>query len=639
VATNDNYEPAFGSADITITPRDIVVHTYGATKVYDGQPLTANGWSIDGSSSGFVGTQGFAATANTGTITDVGTTDNGFTYTLKSNTNSTDYSITVVPGTLSVMPRTVLIAAVDTSKNFGSADPTFAYTVLTGTISGTTYYPILAADLAGITVTVHRLGSDSGVGTYADVLVPGVVATQAVLKNYSFSVQTADLTIDPQVVYQLNTTDTVSGFPETQWFALGTDATIATADGVKRAGFRLVGWEDADTGDSIALGGTIPAINQNVTLNAVWEIALYDVIYETGTDAEVIRMPANVTGKAYQTALTVSSSIPYYSGYGFLYWMTTDFDGTETQLAPGAAFSMPDNDLTLTAIWEPRSSPVYYHANGGEGGTVESGRFFTDSLVTVSGNMFSRPGYRFIGWSEKSATAGVSSQPGNTFTMPPRQVNFYAQWEKVSYTVTYIVSGGTGDLDGSTPYAVYTDLSYGDDMPVPPNPSQEGYAFDGWTTAIPSTVPDGNLVIYGTVTLQSMKDNPDDEPEVVPDEETPLAGPVWALLNLILTIATALASILMLIGLIGKKKEEEDGVVVRETEKHGLARVLTLVPGIGAIIAFILTENMNNPMVFTDRWTLLMIIIAFVQLVLVAFGVKKNKDLESERFDESPKAE
>lgn len=55
----------------------------------------------------------------------------------------------------------------------------------------------------------------------------------------------------------------------------------------------------------------------------------------------------------------------------------------------------------------------------------------------------------------------------------------------------------------------------------------------------------------------------------------------------------------MLIGLIGKKKEEEDGVVVRETEKHGFTRMLTLVPGIGAIIAFILTENMRNPMVFT----------------------------------------
>ena len=132
----------------------------------------------------------------------------------------------------------------------------------------------------------------------------------------------------------------------------------------------------------------------------------------------------------------------------------------------------------------------------------------------------------------------------------------------------------------------------------------------------------------------------DKEPEVVPENQTPLAGgPVWALLNLILTIATALASILMLLGLIGKKKEEEDGVVVRETEKHGFTRVLTLVPGIGAIIAFILTENMRNPMVFTDRWTLLMVIIALVQLVLVLFGAKKEKEPAAEQADETPKPE
>jgi hypothetical protein len=123
--------------------------------------------------------------------------------------------------------------------------------------------------------------------------------------------------------------------------------------------------------------------------------------------------------------------------------------------------------------------------------------------------------------------------------------------------------------------------------------------------------------------------------EEVPENQTPLAGgPVWALLNLILAIATALASILMLIGLIGKKREEEEGVVVYETKKHPLARVLTLLPGIGGIIAFILTENMRNPMVFTDRWTLLMVIIALIQLLLVVLGVKRDKDPRDEGSDE-----
>ena len=63
--------------------------------------------------------------------------------------------------------------------------------------------------------------------------------------------------------------------------------------------------------------------------------------------------------------------------------------------------------------------------------------------------------------------------------MPPRQLNFYAQWEKLTYTVTYIVTGGTGNLNGDTPYAVYDNLGYGDPMPVPSNPTLTGYVFDG----------------------------------------------------------------------------------------------------------------------------------------------------------------
>ena len=76
---------------------------------------------------------------------------------------------------------------------------------------------------------------------------------------------------------------------------------------------------------------------------------------------------------------------------------------------------------------------------------------------------------------------------------------------------------------------------------------------------------------------------------------------------------------------------------VDQTYPHGIHPAL--VPGIGAIIAFILTENMRNPMVFTDRWTLLMVIIALVQLVLVLFGAKKEKEPAAEQADETPKPE
>jgi len=106
------------------------------------------------------------------------------------------------------------------------------------------------------------------------------------------------------------------------------------------------------------------------------------------------------------------------------------------------------------------------------------------------------------------------------------------------------------------------------------------------------------------------------------DEED--EGAAWALLNLILTIATALASVVLIVLFFVKKSDREDEETKREVaSRKGVMRVLSLVPAIGAIVAFILTENMSNPMQFVDRWTLLMVLIALVQVVIVYFSKKK----------------
>ena len=119
------------------------------------------------------------------------------------------------------------------------------------------------------------------------------------------------------------------------------------------------------------------------------------------------------------------------------------------------------------------------------------------------------------------------------------------------------------------------------------------------------------------------------ETETVEEEDVPLAGPVsdtWALLNLILAVLTALGSVLLLIGYFGKKEKNNGEYTVN---KKGIWRVFSLIPAIGAIVAFILTENMGNSMVFTDRWTLLMVVIAVVQ-VIVAILAKKDKEKADE---------
>ena len=129
--------------------------------------------------------------------------------------------------------------------------------------------------------------------------------------------------------------------------------------------------------------------------------------------------------------------------------------------------------------------------------------------------------------------------------------------------------------------------------------------------------------------------------EEIVDEETPLAmGGAWALVNLILTVLTVLGSILLLIGYIGKKqkeREDENGNVILNAEgeaetddikKKSGWRLASIIPAVAAVIAFILTENMRLPMVLVDKWTLLMVIIALVQLLVAYFSKKKTQEPE-----------
>ena len=122
------------------------------------------------------------------------------------------------------------------------------------------------------------------------------------------------------------------------------------------------------------------------------------------------------------------------------------------------------------------------------------------------------------------------------------------------------------------------------------------------------------------------------EPEDTAEQEQ--AKPAWALVNLILAVLTALASVALLVGYcIGKKQSEEEkaenAAAGNETKLHGAWRAFSLIPAAGAVIAFILTENIRNPMILIDRWTVLMVIIALVQAAVMMLSKKSTKKADN----------
>ena len=64
-------------------------------------------------------------------------------------------------------------------------------------------------------------------------------------------------------------------------------------------------------------------------------------------------------------------------------------------------------------------------------------------------------------------------------------------------------------------------------------------------------------------------------------------------------------------------------------------RLLSLIPGVGGVAAFLLTEDMSQAMTFVDGWTVLMVIIAVVQIVLAVLAMKGKNTYEENDEDEA----
>ena len=116
---------------LTISKRDVTLTSASDEKVYDRTPLTNH--SVTPSVDGFAKNEG-ATYDFTGSQTDVGESDNSFTYTLNRNTNPDNYNIKVVSGKLKVTPFTdevtvTITGNTDTKTYDGNKHSVEGYTV------------------------------------------------------------------------------------------------------------------------------------------------------------------------------------------------------------------------------------------------------------------------------------------------------------------------------------------------------------------------------------------------------------------------------------------------------------------------------------------------------------------------------
>lgn len=123
VTGKGNYQGAI-TRTFTIAKRAVTLTSGSASKAYDGTALTKHEVAVSGD--GFAAGEG-ASYAYTGAQTDIGSSENTFTYTLNSNTKASNYEITTVNGTLTV---TTCSYSVKFNKNGGTgtmANESFTY--------------------------------------------------------------------------------------------------------------------------------------------------------------------------------------------------------------------------------------------------------------------------------------------------------------------------------------------------------------------------------------------------------------------------------------------------------------------------------------------------------------------------------
>ena len=172
-----------------------------------------------------------------------------------------------------------------------------------------------------------------------------------------------------------------------------------------------------------------------------------------------------------------SFAAPWRTGYQFNNWYgNNNFTGDPiTSIAPGTT-----GEQWLYARWTANTYNVAFNANGGTG-TMEPQTHTYDASQALTSNAFTRTGYAFSHWATNPDGTGTTYTNGQTVqnltTSNGATIPLYAQWNPITYTVSFNANGGTGTMAAQT-------HTYDASQALTSNAfTNAGYSFTGWATA------------------------------------------------------------------------------------------------------------------------------------------------------------
>ena len=669
----------------------ITVKANSGSKTYDGTKLTVDGFetlsfAVGGNTYTVEGLTAHAEGTNVSDSAAVEVIGTPVVKDAAGNDVTAQFTVNPVNGNLTITPASVTVTADNKSKVFGAAEPELTATV-TGTLNGDKVAYTLSRDpgenVGGYTITPT---GEKVQGNYEVTYETGTLTITPVTEKVVVTVTGHTGT----AVYD-GTAHTVTGYDvavsnplyTAADFAFDGTASVTGTDaggypmGLAESQFRNASANFTEVSFVVNDGG-LTVDKRPVTLSSVTDSKVYDRTPLTRSDVTVGGMgfvSGEVTGiRATGSVLNVSEGtvpnpIEFTPAASFKAGnYTIEYHVGTLSVTPAAQATVVVSGKTETVVYDGKPHTVTGFTNDGRSRdiTVTLLRAGADSATGTEINRYNMG---------LTAADFIASSP-NYRKVNVEVVDGYLDIVTVNVNVTITVRGNrdTVTYDGSehnvTGYEIVSITTNvgrnvtmeGLTLKLRGNASATGTEpgtypmgltaadFDVDTTiyrGVRVVVEDGELVIESaaapeTEPTETIPDEsaPKGQPEDIPDEDVPMAAPAWALLNLILSLLTVLGSLFLLSGLFGKKKEEatdENGNLILDDNGESVMnrikqragwRIISLLPAIGSVIAFILTENMRNPMVLVDRWTLLMVIIAVIQVLVMMLSKKKVEETE-----------
>lgn len=248
-------------------------------------------------------------------------------------------------------------------------------------------------------------------------------------------------------------------------------------------------------------------VSKNIDLYEGWNTYSYTVTYKLNDGSSTVHSTQDVVSPNINVGTLPVE--PNRTGYTFAGWYTVDTQSGGTEFTGSTSVS---NNIEVYARWEVNTYTVKFYSNAGGASTEYIGERLADvlhgSTIGEPAMNPTRTGYIFAGW-YKSAV-GLNPGPSDTwdfgFDAVTGNTNLYAGWNTYSYTVTYKLNDGSGDVH-ATKAVVSPSTSVGT---LPALPSRAGYTFAGWYTVdtetggtefTGATVVGNNIDIYARWSL------------------------------------------------------------------------------------------------------------------------------------------